>query len=34
MKMQMVLMSCMALFLASCGKSNENEYVIARLADR
>ena len=33
MKMQMVLMSCMVLLLASCGKSNENEYAIARLAD-
>ncbi len=33
MKMQMVLMSCMVLFLTSCGKSNENEYAMARLAD-
>ena len=33
MKMQMVLMSCMALLLTSCGKSNENEYAISRLAD-
>ena len=33
MKMQMMLMSCMALLLTSCGKSNENEYAVARLAD-
>ena len=33
MKMQMVLMSCIALLLASCGKSNENEYAMARLGD-
>ncbi len=33
MKMQMVLMICIALLLTSCGKSNENEYAISRLAD-
>ena len=33
MKQQIVLISCMTLFLVSCGESNENEYAMARLAD-
>ncbi|RKU33512.1 hypothetical protein C6496_22180 [Candidatus Poribacteria bacterium] len=33
MKRQIVLISCITVFLASCGKSNENEYAMARLAD-
>ena len=33
MKLQMVLISIVGLLLVSCGKSNENEYAIARLAD-
>lgn len=33
MRWQIVLISCITLFLVSCGKSNENEYAMARLAD-
>ncbi|MXY27987.1 hypothetical protein F4Y59_07495 [Candidatus Poribacteria bacterium] len=33
MKRQIVLIIGIALLLASCGKSNENEYAMARLAD-
>ena len=33
MRLQIVLISIVGLLLASCGKSNENEYAIARLAD-
>ena len=33
MKMRIVLISLIGLLLASCGKSNENEYAISRLAD-
>lgn len=33
MKVQIVLMSLIGLILASCGKSNKNEYAISRLAD-
>ncbi|MDE0428034.1 MAG: hypothetical protein OXN25_24530 [Candidatus Poribacteria bacterium] len=33
MKRQIVLIIGIALLLASCGKSNENEYAISRLAD-
>lgn len=33
MKLQIVLISVMGLLLVSCGKSNENEYAISRLAD-
>ena len=33
MKVQIVLISFIGLLLASCGKSNENEYAISRLAD-
>ena len=33
MKVQIVLISVIGLLLVSCGKSNENEYAISRLAD-
>ncbi len=33
MKLQIVLISITALLFVSCGKSNENEYAISRLAD-
>ena len=33
MKGQIVLISLIGLLLASCGKPNENEYAISRLAD-
>lgn len=33
MKLQIVLISVTGLLLVSCGKSNENEYAISRLAD-
>ena len=33
MKVQIVLISFIGLLLASCGKSNENEHAISRLAD-
>ncbi len=33
MKMQIVLISVIGVLLVSCGKSNENEYAISRLAD-
>ena len=33
MKVQIVLISLIGLLLVSCGKSNENEYAISRLAD-
>ena len=33
MKVQIVLISAIGLLLVSCGKSNENEYAISRLAD-
>ncbi|MCY4567480.1 MAG: hypothetical protein OXD49_04150 [Candidatus Poribacteria bacterium] len=33
MKVQIVLISLIGLLLASCGKPNENEYAISRLAD-
>lgn len=33
MKLQIVLISLIGLLLASCGKSNENDYAISRLAD-
>ena len=33
MKMPIVLISVIGVLLASCGKSNENEYAISRLAD-
>ena len=33
MKLQIVLISVMGLLLVSCGKSNENDYAISRLAD-
>ena len=33
MRLQIVLISILSVLLASCGKSNKNEYAIARLAD-
>ena len=33
MKLQIVLISIIGLLLVSCGKSNENEYAVSRLAD-
>lgn len=33
MKIQIVLISLIGLLFASCGKSNENDYAISRLAD-